>query len=293
MLPGGSACNTARQLHALAAACGGSTHFFGTTGKDHLGSVAINHMEAQDFSTQHIKRLDVPSSACIVLSGPQDRGFVSCYSSIYALNVGQLDKEALKTYTHIHIGGYLGVKGLHTSEFTQLLKECKDRGATLSLGTNSACDDNWLGNDKHLANLLPLLDLLLVNERELGEIEKVLGSSISNKFPHITVVQTRGKDGARVNFNGASLDVPTEVVEKPVDLTGAGDAFAAGFIFRWASKSSTSGQPDRDLYDSGIWGNSCSNCTVKKNGACSVPTTYEEVVEAYQKLSAKAAEEKS
>ncbi|CAE8663726.1 unnamed protein product, partial [Polarella glacialis] len=109
VLPGGSAANTARQLHALAAADGGSALFFGTTGQDLLGTAALQHLEAQGFCTTHLRRLPGrPSSACIVLSGKQDRAFVSCYSSVKALTVEHIDQAALKKCQHVHVGGYLG-----------------------------------------------------------------------------------------------------------------------------------------------------------------------------------------
>lgn len=287
ILPGGSAANTARQLHRLLGA-GSEVVFFSTTGDDALGQTALAMLDSEGFNTANIKRLAKPSSGCIVLSGPEDRGFVSCYSTVHALSTETIDEAALLSCAHIHVGGYLGLKGLHTAAFTELMQRCREGGATLSVGTQSAPDGQWAGQNDHLATLIPLVDFLFVNETELTNIRTTLKLPLEELAPQLTVVETQGSIGTRVWLPGSeSRQVPSLLVDKPVDMNGAGDAFAAGCLSRLLSESFTGVQ---DKMEAAVWGNACASCNVMRFGACSTPIPIVEVQVAFQTLQKQIAE---
>jgi len=281
LLPGGSAANTARQLAAL----GPAVRFFSVCGDDALGAAALGKMEGQGFDTAHIKRLPRPSSVCMILSGPEDRAFVSCYSTVSAVALEHMDVAAVLQCSHLHIGGYLGACGLHTEALTELVRGCRERGATVSLGTNSAPTDQWLGQDQHLRRLLPYLDLVIVNERELSEITAALGQPPCALRPGLVVVETRGRDGTRIHSSACEpVDVATQAVKAGdfVDATGAGDAFAAGFLSRWLCRDGGSAA------DAAMWGNACAACVLRRSGACAEPVPAGEVREVYEALARQA-----
>jgi len=270
---GGSAGNTARQLAVL----GPEVLFFSTCGDDTLGTAALSQLHAEQFNTTHLKRLPgVASSSCIVLSGPADRSFISCYSSVNALSAELIDADALRSCDHVHVGGYLGLRGLQTEAFTSLVRSCRERGATVSLGTN--CDPNaqWTGEGKELHKLLPHVDIFLSNESERAEIEKALAQPLTVFAPGLVVVETRGSAGVLVHALGESGEdaqlIPAQFVKEPEDLTGAGDAFTAGFLSRWVFKNK------RNVVDAAAWGNACAACNIKRRGGCSEPVPREEVV---------------
>jgi len=220
-------------------------------------------------------RLSVPSSACIVLSGPSDRAFVSCYSTVTALKTEQLDIDALVQCHHIHIGGYYGIRGLHTKEFLDVLKKCREKGATISVGTNSDPEEKYTGENKHFCDVLPLADLLILNESELEGLTSALGPVFS-LAPNIVVIETIGKQGAKVHLGANNaVVIPTYLVPDPVDLTGAGDSFAAGFLSRWL-------QDDHDAVAAAAWGNAVACCNVKRRGACQEPVPKEDVAEMHK-----------
>jgi len=78
ILPGGSAANTARQLHALESRCALIT----LAGTDLLGDAFFRQMESEGMSTSWIEAIpNCTTSTCIVITGPQDRAFISDYSS--------------------------------------------------------------------------------------------------------------------------------------------------------------------------------------------------------------------
>jgi adenosine kinase len=72
---------------------------------------------------------------------------------------------------------------------------------------------------------------LFCNDYEFGLISKKTGWSLDQALEHVKVlVITRGKDGADLYSNGASVHIPTVPEDEIVDPTGVGDAFRGGFL---------------------------------------------------------------
>lgn len=97
---GGSAANTARQLHSLLTTTpvgsypplSGRLRFFSAVGSDFFGQWFLDRLKAEGFPAEDIQVLGGgekggarPTSVCIVLTGKRDRAFVSCYASTDAL----------------------------------------------------------------------------------------------------------------------------------------------------------------------------------------------------------------
>uniref|UniRef100_A0A7S1EVJ5 Carbohydrate kinase PfkB domain-containing protein n=1 Tax=Noctiluca scintillans TaxID=2966 RepID=A0A7S1EVJ5_NOCSC len=282
-LPGGSALNQARQLHEL----GVTVKFFGAVGEDAFGKMLLAHVEGQGFPTELVKVLQVPSSICFVLSGPSDRGFVSCYSTTRAVGPEDLDdrtRSELQSCDHLHVGGYFNLPGMMKPGFTDFVRSCRQRGMTVSLNTQSDPSDAYTGTDGHILEMLPLTDLLFVNEREQHLIAAAVmpdGSTspeaLCQAYPELTLVVTRGEKGCQVVKCGQeTLDVPTKPALHVVDATGAGDAFLAGFLSRWLSQPR--GARNRAvLGDASELGQALALCCIGKKGACVKPVTLAEV----------------
>ena len=82
-----------------------------------------------------------------------------------------------------------------------------------------------------MAALLPMVDLLKVNEEEWEVMQGRFGVTASS---FVTVVCTRGDAGASVFINQRQLDIAPDAVSA-LDVTGAGDAFFGGFIAHLAA----------------------------------------------------------
>jgi len=300
VLPGGSALNQARNLHAL----GVDVNFLGAVGDDSFGETLTRHVTKQGFSFDHVKIFQgLATSVCIVLSGPADRGFVSCYSTTDAYSTEDVEarREAFIGCTHFHIGGYFNMKGLQNKGFTAVVQRVRDSGVTVSLNLQYDAAEKWTGKDDHLRELLPLVDLLFVNEGEAAGIAKALvqpeaaPEALLELFPNLTLVITQGKDGVDVLRAGKSkLSVPIKPgsVKYIVDTTGAGDAFLAGFLSVWqpvkaaavaqtaASEASTApAEIDEEdlLRKSCLTGHQVAGLTVGREGACIEPVTAVDV----------------
>lgn len=227
VLPGGSALNQARHLQAL----GAEVRFFGALGGDAFGTMLASHVSGQGFSLENVKVFPaLPSSVCLVLAGPADRAFVSCYSTTDAFSTADLEaqSEGLLGCQHLHIGGYFNLKGLQNPEFTALVKRCRAAGMSVSLNTQYDASEAWLGLRGHLRELLPLTDALFVNELEAAKIAAAVlpdqdgVEALCQAFPQLMLIVTRGKDGCLILRRGKpALQVPTSPLETVVDATGA------------------------------------------------------------------------
>jgi len=85
-------------------------------------------------------------------------------------------------------------------------------------------------HDEFVSLIEEYVDILFCNE---DEIKALCGAKcFPDKVPNCKlVVITRGKEGAVIISNKEYIEVPPEKKAKVVDLTGAGDAFAAGFLY--------------------------------------------------------------
>lgn len=267
VFPSGSATNTARQVSLLVP----GVTFFSTVGNDFLGHAGLDQLRSQGFDTSHMRHLPLPTSTRIVMSAPQDKGIAVCYSTVNEVSAANIDAPALLACDHLHIGGYFGLRGLQTDDFLDLVRRFRSEGGSVSLGTNADTSGCWVGEGGHLLRLLPLVDLLVVNEREIAECERALGS-LHEFSPALSVVTTCGERGCIVwpTGNGSGfLSVPGIMVSAPEDLTGADDAFAAGLIACWVR--------NRDVVEAARWGNACALLAIRRGATCAVPASLSEV----------------
>lgn len=279
MLPGGSALNQGRQLHAL----GIEVQFFGAVGNDAMGQSLISKISEQGFPTEQIKMLDnISSSVCIVLSGQSDRAMVSCYSTNNAFAASFLSERTDRIYrcSHFHLGGYFGMRGLQNLEFTDVVQGCRAKKMTISLSTQYDPSEKFSGHENHLSQLLPHVDVLFVNMTEAKNIAAALLPSwlpssscepkdLCEEFPKLNLVVTDGKAGCSIIRSGqAPVLVPTTEATV-VDSTGAGDAFVAGFLSSWLR--------NHDLIAAAERGHEVARICVGREGACVEPIRQEDL----------------
>lgn len=244
MLAGGSCANTARQLASLG---GGAAKvcFFSAVGDDEFGRFYRRELASEGAlacaETTLVTLPGTPQSTCVVLSGPADRAMVSCYSSVgrMALSPFRECSPALAggsaPWRHLHIGGYFNIAGCHTEALLALVAEVRAQGGTVSLDPQYDTTERWVGADGRLGALLGCIDVFMPNEAEACGVAGTATAaealeSLASAHPALLVVLKRGADGV-VAARGpterwAAAALPVDVV----DVTGAGDAFDAGFL---------------------------------------------------------------
>jgi sugar/nucleoside kinase (ribokinase family) len=181
----------------------------------------------------------VPTGMSVILSTPGDRAILTVPGTIPTLRaaavLAALDAVAPGAGApgaHLHVASYFLQPGL-AADLPGLLVAARDRGATTSLDTNWDPQERWTG----LADVLPLLDLLLPNTSELRAIGASLGitgedravaAGIAALGPRV-VVKDGAAGGWSVEPDGTWTHAPGLRVEV-VDTTGAGDSFDAGYL---------------------------------------------------------------
>ena len=285
LCPGGSAANTIYGLAKL----GVSTGYSGVVGDDNEGKMLLQNFQkvGVDISQIRVKR-GVKTGLVLCLS---DRlGKRSLYVTPGANNLLTMDDLDL---TYIN-----RVKWLHISSFAddrqfQVLLELMDR---LGSSTKVSFAPGVLHSAKRLEALTPILKrthLLLVNQREIRHLtgkDVIAGAEICLKQGCHTVAVTLGK-GARLGLksrtvtaigyirnaeNEYAIEPSSQGTISEVDTTGAGDAFAAGFLYGLLK--------GRDLEECGRLGDITARFSITKIGAREGLPTLNELSQRYREL---------
>jgi sugar/nucleoside kinase (ribokinase family) len=224
---GGSAANT---IHGLAR-LGMKTGFIGKVGKDDMGEFFEKDMIKSGIKT-HLIHSATPSGMALVLVSPDgERTFATYLGAACELEDTEINDDVLKEYDILHIEGYL-VQNYRL--ITHAIKTAKEHGLRVSLDLASY---NMVEEHRDfLSEIIDLYaDIVFANEDEskaLTGLEPEESARYLSQNVDIAVVKT-GPKGSFVAMNGEVVAVPAKTVE-PVDTTGAGDLYAAGFLYALA-----------------------------------------------------------
>lgn len=221
---GGSAANTAAWLAAL----GQRVAFVGAVGADDVMRVAagLPGVEARLFATP------APTGAIVVLVQGEHRSMLTSRGANAELDLGAIDLDGFDV---LHLTGHPLLQSTDGgAAFTALIARAKAAGLVVSLDPGSAGFLADFGAERFLSAVAGV-DVLLPS---LDEAKLLTGLddplTIVEALPFDTVVMKLGRDGAIVRA-GAITEVVQSAAAEIVDPTGAGDAFAAGFLAVWAT----------------------------------------------------------
>ncbi len=213
--PGGSAANVAAWL----ARAGAQVTLIGRVGTDAAAQVALGGLDGVELRvTRDSERR---TGTCVVLVAPGgERTMLPDPGANDALTAGDVPEDAFTGGT-LHVSGYALLRHGSRAAALTAIDRARDAGMRISVDPSSAAP---LANDPVFLDRITPIDLLLPNEDEAA----VLGPQL--KVPEIVI--TRGARGSTWTDGFQTVDeraVPVDVV----DTTGAGDAFAAGFLSAW------------------------------------------------------------
>lgn len=222
--PGGSVCNTMRAMACL----GANTGFIGKIGTDAVGEYYEKALMEAHVTPYFIKTEGISGSCTVLISKDGERTMGTFLGPAPTITPDEIKEEILEKYGCIYIEGYL----LVNEELVRTtMQKAKKLGLKVALDLSNF---NIVNAFKGLLDdIIPkYVDILFSNESEAKaftglkaeEAVKVLSGMVG-----ISLV-TLGKEGALVGSNGQIIAVPAEG-GKPVDTTGAGDHFAAGFLY--------------------------------------------------------------
>ena len=223
---GGSVANSIVGLSQL----GNEVGFIGKVSDDELGGKYEEGLKSENVKyIYNKKKEELPTGTCLILVTPDsERTMCTFLGTAGKINEDDVSSDAIKKSEIILLEGYLWDEGEPKKAFEKAIQNAKKVAMSLS---DQFCVD------RHKPHFLELvsnkLDITFANEQEITSLIEAKDFddviNFSKSLGKIIVV-TRGEKGA-VAING------DEVVEcgikqglKVVDLTGAGDLFAGGFL---------------------------------------------------------------
>ena len=233
-ISGGSVANSIVGLSQL----GDKVGFIGKVSDDNFGSKYEEGLEKENVEYFYSKKKEeLPTGTCLILVTPDsERTMCTFLGTAGKINENDVSSEAIKRSEIIFLEGYLWDEGEPKKAFDKAINNANKVAMSLS---DLFCVDR---HKPHFLNLVKnKLDITFANEQEITSLieaknfnEVIDFSKQLNKL----VVVTRGEKGA-VAINGEEIfecDVKKNL--EIVDLTGAGDLFASGFLHGIINKMS-------------------------------------------------------
>jgi sugar/nucleoside kinase (ribokinase family) len=227
---GGSAANTAACLASL----GASVSFIGKVRDDTLGHVFTHDIRAAGVSYHVPPCADGPGTGCCFIMVTPDAEKTMCTN----LGIGALlapddvDAAAIAAARVVYLEGYMYGDRPTNPAVERAIAVARSAGTQVAL---SLSDPYWVElHGPELDSLLDQVDVLFANEHEaLGitgapALDAAL-AALARRCPVVAV--TRGEQGSIVATGSDAVSVPAAQVHRVIDTTGAGDSYAAGYLF--------------------------------------------------------------
>ena len=232
---GGSVANSIVGLSQL----GNKVGFIGKVSDDEFGSKYEEGLKKENVEYFYSKKKEeLPTGTCLILVTPDsERTMCTFLGTAGKINENDVSSDAIKKSEIIFLEGYLWDEGEPKKAFDKAINSANKVAMSLS---DLFCVDR---HKPHFLNLVKnKLDITFANEQEITSLieAKNFNEVISfSKQLNKLVIVTRGEKGA-IAVNGDEV-IESDVKKnlKIIDLTGAGDLFAAGFLHGYINKLST------------------------------------------------------
>jgi sugar/nucleoside kinase (ribokinase family) len=234
--PGGSAANFAVQVARL----GAEVRFVGRVGRDWAGEMLVRSLESEGVTTSIVADEKEPSGRVLVMVDPQgSRRMWSYPGASAAIRTEDLDPSWFAGVDVVHLTGYSLLREGPRAAALQAAQFAKDVGCRfLTLDPNPPHLIDDFGARKFRGMIAGLgFDLIFPNIDEgrlLTGLDKPeeIGRDLLGIAPLVAL--KLGSEGSLVTLQGGKqLQVDAHQAERVVDVTGAGDAFAAGFVVEY------------------------------------------------------------
>ena len=224
---GGSVANSIVGISQL----GDKAGFIGKISDDEFGSKYEEGLKKENVEYFYTKKKEkLPTGTCLILITPDsERTMCTFLGTAAKINENDVASEIIKKSKIIFLEGYLWDEGEPKKAFDKAINNANKVAMSLS---DQFCVDR---HKSHFLNLVKYkLDITFANEQEMTSLigaknfhEVINFSKQLNKL----LVVTRGEKGAVVINGKEIIECDIQKNLKIVDLTGAGDLFAAGFLY--------------------------------------------------------------
>lgn len=232
---GGSAANTMAGVASL----GGSARYLGKVHDDQLGAVFAHDMVATGVHYETPKATSGPSTGCcLILVTPDAQRTMSTYLGASSLfGPDDVDADAVASGTVLYLEGYLFDRPEAQEAFRKAARIAHEAGRIVSVTlSDSFCVQRH--RDAFLDLVEHHVDLLFANEAEITALyESDFDAAVDAVRRSQTIAAlTRSEKGSMIVTDGTLVEVPAHPVAELVDTTGAGDLYAAGFLYGFSHK---------------------------------------------------------
>jgi len=228
---GGSAANTIAGL----ASFGGKGAFMGKVANDKLGEVFAHDMRAIGARFENAPLVGGPATAVSMINVTPDAQRTMCtfLGASVEFTDDDVEQQIVEASKIVYLEGYLFDAEPARHAFAKAAGLARANGRMIAL---TLCDTFVV--DRHRAGLLEFIDtqvdLLFANEGELCALFQTsdfdaAAAAVRGRAKIAAV--TRGAGGSVIVAGGETAEVSAASVEKVMDTTGAGDQYAAGFMF--------------------------------------------------------------
>jgi len=252
----------------------------GVVGDDAFGRFMLNELAARgiDVSACTVDP-DWPTGASVIMSSAGDRAILTAMGTIGGLDVSRVPRSLIDRARHVHSGSFY-LQATSRDRLPGFFAEARLRGLTTSFDTNWDPAEHWDGG---VTDMIRASDVFLPNAieaRRIAGTDDVEAAATTLAAQGATgradggpiVAVKLGTAGALAcRGDGTLVRVPAFTVE-PVDTTGAGDSFNAGFLRAWLDGA--------DLADSLRMGAVCGALSTRAAGGVDGQATLTEAREA-------------
>jgi sugar/nucleoside kinase (ribokinase family) len=255
---GGSVANTC----AVAAALGARVAFLGKVAADEMGEVFRREISGHGvhYPTPPLAAA-IPTARCLILVTPDGQRTMNTYLGAGGeFSLRDLDEAVIAASAVTYLEGYLFDPPAAQAAFAEAAKVSRAASRKTALSLSDAfCVDRHRDGFRRL--IAEGVDILFANEAEICSLyqRNDFADAAADAARDIKLaVLTKSESGSIILHEGAQIPVAAEPV-RVVDTTGAGDAYAAGFLTAY-----TKGEP---LHAAGILGAKAASLAISRIGA--------------------------
>jgi sugar/nucleoside kinase (ribokinase family) len=230
-ISGGSAGNTAAGI----ASFGGRAAYFGKVKNDQLGDVFTHDLRAQGVSFDSVRADAGPATArSFILVTPDGERTMNTYlGACVNLTSADIDADIVAGSQITYMEGYLWDRPEAKEAFQRAAQIAREAGQKTAITlSDSFCVDRH--RDSFLELIRNQIDIVFANETEIRSLYQTPDFESARERARADceiAVLTRSERGCVIANGDHSWAVPAHPIPKLVDATGAGDLFAAGFLF--------------------------------------------------------------
>ena len=237
VVAGGSVANTMAGIAHLQ----GNPSFIGKINSDNFGEMYRKSLQDINVNFSYLERdEDLSTGASIILITPDSERTMCTYLGISShLSADDINENNIIDQELIFLEGYLWDKGISEKMFKHAISIAKKNKVKIAMSLSDIfC---VIRHKQDFYNLLKNdLDILIGNENEINKLankKSLLDSANQLKELNKLIVVTRSENGSMAIKNNEIINCNSTKVKKVLDLTGAGDLFASGFLKEYLDNS--------------------------------------------------------